>query len=246
MLIDHALNVFNVPLVAYAGANDAQLASSTSIRTQLGREGFTIRRTAQYQFTGQDINAIFLANPGQGHSHATGETARAINEFNAANLKRGRIAPDDVRFITYTTRYNRDYWITVDGLQKQFARASVDAERDTARRASDQDNNVSRLLLADASATRKVSIDGDSLNVEPADSLLLVRGGDHWQSASLTATTGLRKRHNLQGPVNDAFFDAFLCGATGQPDNAVADEQAKRELYRSPGCSPGIFAARPG
>ena len=234
MLIDHALNVFNVPLVAYAGANDAQLASSTSIRTQLGREGFTIRRTAQYQFTGQDINAIFLANPGQGHSHATGETARAINEFNAANLKRGRIAPDHVRFITYTTRYNHDYWITVDGLQKQFARASVDAERDTARASyTIKTSNVSRLLLADASATRKVSIDGDSLNVEPADSLLLVRGGDHWQSASLTATTGLRKRHNLQGPVNDAFFDAFLCVApTGRPDNAVADEQAKRELDR--------------
>jgi len=92
IMIDHALNVFNIPLVAYAGANDAQLASSTSIRTQLGREGFTVRRTSQYQFSGQDIDAIFLANPGQGHSHATGETARIINEFNAANFNRGRAA----------------------------------------------------------------------------------------------------------------------------------------------------------
>ena len=234
IMIDHALNVFNVPLIAYAGANDAQLASSTSIRTQLGREGFTIRRTSQYQFSGQDINAIFLANPGQGHSHATGETARAINEFNAANLSRGRVAPDRLRFVTYTTRYNRNYWITVDGLRTHFARASVDAERDSAKENyTIRTGNVSRLRLTGTSAARKITIDGEPLRVEPADSLLLVRNGDHWQSTDLTAPTGLRKEHNLQGPVNDAFFDAFLCVApTGQPNNALAGEQGKQELNR--------------
>jgi hypothetical protein len=234
IMIDHALNVFNIPLVAYAGANDAQLASSTSIRAQLGREGFTIKRTGQYQFTGQDIDAIFLANPGQGHSHATGETARAINDFNAADLKRGRVDPDRLRFITYTTRYNHDHWITVDGLQRHFARSSVDAERDPGRaNYTIRTSNISRLLLAEASAARKIAIDGDTLSVEPADSLLLVRNGDHWQSADPAAPTGLRKQHNLQGPINDAFFDSFLCVApTGQPYNAVADEQGKRELER--------------
>jgi pimeloyl-ACP methyl ester carboxylesterase len=234
ILIDHALNVFDVPLVAYAGADDAQLASSTSIRTQLGREGFAISRTAQYQFTGRDIDAIFLANPGQGHSHATGETARVINEFNAANLARGRVAPDHIRFVTYTTRYNHDFWVTVDGLQRHFARASVDAQRDPARaNYTIKTANVSRLLLTGTSAARTVSIDGDTLGVETADSLLLVRNGDHWQPAGPTAPTGLRKQHNLQGPVNDAFFDAFLCVApTGQPNNALADAQGKQELDR--------------
>jgi pimeloyl-ACP methyl ester carboxylesterase len=234
ILIDHALNVFNVPLVGYAGANDAQLASSTSIRTQLGREGFTIPRTAQYQFTGHDIDAIFLANPGQGHSHATGETARVINEFNAANFKRGRVVPDHIRFVTYTTRYNRDYWIAVDGLKKQFARASVDAERDPAKATyTIKTNNISRLMLSDTSAARNVSIDGDALSVEPADSLLLVRNGDHWQAAGSDASTGLRKQHNLQGPINDAFFDAFLCVApTGQANNDLAEAQGKQELDR--------------
>jgi len=76
IMIDHALNVFNVPLVAYAGANDAQLLSSTNIRQQLVKEGYTIPQLSTYVGKGTDINALFLANPGQGHSHATGETKR--------------------------------------------------------------------------------------------------------------------------------------------------------------------------
>jgi pimeloyl-ACP methyl ester carboxylesterase len=236
IMIDHALNVFNTPLVGYAGANDAQLASSTSIREQLGREGFTIPRTSQYVFTGKDINAIFLANPGQGHSHATGETARIINEFTAANLKRGRAVPDHIRFITYTTRYNRDFWVTVDGLQQSFSRASVDAERSPGgTNYTIKTSNVSRLFLTDTSAADRITIDDEMLAVGPADTMLLVRDGGHWtwQSDAKTADTGLRKQHNLQGPINDAFFDAFLCVApTGRANNALADQQGRQELGR--------------
>jgi hypothetical protein len=234
ILIDHALNVFNVPLVGYAGANDAQLASSTSIREQLGREGYTIDRTGQYQFTGKDINAIFLANPGQGHSHATGDTAKAIDAFNAANLARGVVVPDHIRFITYTTRYNRSHWVTVDGLQQHFARASVDAERDAAKsNYTVKTSNVSRLVLTDTAAAQKVAIDGDALSVKPATSLLFVRTNGHWQAAKPTADSGLRKQHNLQGPLNDAFFESFLCVApTGRANNPIADVQGKQELDR--------------
>ena len=232
--VDHALNVFNIPLVGYAGANDAQLASSTSIRTQLGREGYTIERTGQYQFAGKDINAIFLANPGQGHSHATGETAKIIDAFTAANFARGIVVPDHIRFITYTTRYNRSHWVTVDGLQQHFDRASVDAERDAAKASyTIKTSNVSRLLLTETAAAQKISIDGDTLSVKPAASLLLVRNGGHWQTAKAGADTGLRKQHNLQGPIYDGFFESFLCVApTGRPNNPVADERGKQELDR--------------
>jgi hypothetical protein len=234
IMIDHALNVFNVPLVGYAGSNDAQLASSTSIRAQLGREGFHIERLSQYGFVGRDIDALFLATPGQGHTHATGVTARNIDAFDAANLRRGRVDPDQVRFITYTTRYNRDNWVTVDGLQRHFARASVDAERDPARvDYRIRTSNVSRLLLTETAAAQKIDIDGEALAVAPAPSLLLVRTGEHWQTADAAGAAGLRKRHNLQGPINDAFFDSFLCVApTGQPNNPLADAAGRQELDR--------------
>lgn len=234
IMIDHALNVANIPLVGYAGANDAQLAASISIREQLGREGYTIERTGQYRFTGKDINALFLANPGQGHSHATGDTAKQIDEFAAANFERGRVVPDHIRFVTYTTRYNRSHWVTVDGLEQHFARASVDAERDAAKASyTIKTSNVSRLLLTDMAAAQKISIDGEAVGIKPAASQLLVRTGGHWQTANPAATAGLRKQHNLQGPVNDAFFESFLCVApTGKPNSDAATALGKQELDR--------------
>jgi hypothetical protein len=64
--------------------------------------------------------------------------------------------------------------------------------------------------------------------------MLLTRtAAGHWRQGDLAATTGLRKQHSLQGPINDAFFDSFLCVTpTGQSFNAIADERAKQELAR--------------
>lgn len=234
ILVDHALNVFNIPLVGYAGENDAQLASSTSIREQLVREGYTIEKTGPFRYTGKDINALFLANPGQGHSHATGDTEKQIDEFAAANFTRGRVVPDHIKFVTYTTRYNHSHWITVDGLQQHFERSTVDAERDAAKSAyTIKTANVSRLIVSDTTAAHTIAIDGDTLNVKPAITLLLVRNGGHWQTANPAANTGLRKQHNLQGPLNDAFFESFLCvNPTGTPNHAIAGERAKQEQDR--------------
>ena len=33
------------------------------------------------------------------------------------------VSPDHVRFVTYTTRYNRSYWVSLDGLEKHYERA---------------------------------------------------------------------------------------------------------------------------
>lgn len=234
ILIPHALNITGVPLVGYAGANDAQLASSKSISAQLVREGYHLDVLTPVHSAGTDTNTLWLANPGQGHSHATGETAQLINAFTAANFQRGRVVPDQLHFVTYTTRYNRDFWITVDGLQQSFDQARVDASRDPARTSYKlTTQNVTRLVLDDATAAKQILIDGDALDVKSAPSILLTRTAGHWQQADPSAATGLRKQHNLQGPVNDAFFDSFLCVTpTGQPFNAVADDRAKQELAR--------------
>ena len=42
----------------------------------------------------------------------------------------------DVQFTTYTLRYNRSFWVTVDGLGKHWERADVDAQRTTPGRPS--------------------------------------------------------------------------------------------------------------
>jgi len=235
IVIDHAINIVDLPLVGYAGEHDAQLASSTSIREQLAAEGYPSDQTGPMQWKAKNNPALYLEIPNQGHSHASGETARLIREFTADAFTRGRVVPDRIRYVTYTTRYNHDFWVTVDGLTQQFYRASVDAMRDAAKaNFTLATTNISRLLLADTAAAREITIDGDILPVTiPKPEMLLIRAGGHWQFGDLAAPTGLRKQHNLQGPVNDAFMDAFLCVTpTGEPLNAIAGQQAAQELAR--------------
>jgi acetyl esterase/lipase len=234
LMIDHAVNTFNLPTVAYAGENDKQLASSTSIREQLVREGFTIEHPSQFQWKGKDINAFFLAIPKAGHAHASGETSRLVNGFVAESIKRGRVTPDHLRFVTYTTRYHRHHWITIDGLTQHFERAEIDAVRDAAKvNFTITTKNIARLIVTDTAKAEKITIDGDALEFEfkPAARLLLVKDGGHWQVADPAAITGLRKRHGLQGPIDDAFMDSFLyVTPTGKAFDGFGEAYAKQAL----------------
>jgi len=235
IVIDHAINIVNLPLVGYAGQNDAQLASSTSIREQLAAEGYPSDQTGPLQWKARNNPALYLEIPNAGHSHATGETGRLVTEFTANAMAHGRVVPDRIRFVTYTTRYNHDFWVTVDGLEQQYYRAYVDATRDAARTSFTlTTTNISRLILDETAAASQITIDGETLAVnKPASQLLLLRAGGHWQLGDPAAPTGLRKQHDLQGPVNDAFMDSFLCVTpTGEPFNAITTRQATQELAR--------------
>jgi pimeloyl-ACP methyl ester carboxylesterase len=247
IVIDHAINIVDLPLVGYAGQNDAQLASSTSIREQFATEGFPSDHPSPLQWKAQKNPALYLAIPNQGHSHATGETARLITEFTAASFARGRVVPDRVRYVTYTLRYNHDYWVTVDGLEHQFYRAYVDATRDPAKaNFTITTTNISRLILDDSAAARQITIDGDTFDnnaiakhfmavQQRPPQTLLVRTAGHWQLSfpGFGSATPLRKTHNLQGPINDAFMDSFLCVTpTGEAFNSIAAQQATQELAR--------------
>src|SRR4029450_6151727 len=72
------------------------------------------------------------------------------------------------------------------------------------------------------------TIDGQTLRAGPGASF--ERNNRTWTLAS-GRSTSLRKVHGLQGPVDDAFMDAFLCvRPTGAAWNAVAQTLAARTL----------------
>jgi hypothetical protein len=232
VMIDHAINVVPLPLVAYAGERDAQLASSRAIRERLAAEGYPSERVGPFALKAQANPALYLVTPKQGHSHATGDTLRQITAFNAAAFARGRAVPDHVRFVTYTTRYNQDFWITVDGLQRPFERATVDAVRDSTHAGYViRTENISALTVTDAGAARTLTVDGVAIDpAPPAARIELAGGPGHWVRLAGPSGAGpLAKVHGLQGPVNDAFMDAFLCvSPTGaSPHPAVAARNAR-------------------
>ncbi|MGH9666601.1 MAG: hypothetical protein ACRD9L_19425, partial [Bryobacteraceae bacterium] len=180
--VDYALNAFDVPFVGYGGEDDPQLQASVNIRRQLVREGFRPG----------DLRVLFLVGPHTKHKFHPDSKAES-DKFIDSVLEKGRQAPDHIRFVTYTMRYNKCFWVEIEGLKKHYERAEVEASRqgDTFRIHA---TNVTRLLVEG-----KPWVAGADGIWTPASS-----AGEGQQHT-------LGKVHGLQGPIDDAFMDAFLC-----------------------------------
>src|SRR5262249_49425317 len=147
--------------------------------------------------------------------------------FIANALETADRVPDRVRFVTYTTRFNTAHWLTIDRLDATYTRADVDAVRqDGGRRHIVTTTNVAALTIDGPEAT--FTIDGQTLRAGARASFEKKNGT--WTLAD-GRSTARRKVHGLQGPVDDAFMDAFVCvRPTGTAWNAAVDESAKKTL----------------
>lgn len=201
--VEYAANAQMVPMVGYGGEVDPQLRASMNIQEKLAVERI------------EPPHMLFLIGPGTAHKWEPASLA-ASNTFVDALLARPRKEPDHIHFVTYTTAYHQCYWISIESVEKQYQRAEVDADRvgDEIRVTT---HNVSRIAIK--GGTHAV-IDGQS--IELANFGLLMKTADGWRRAG---KAGRYKKPGLQGPVDDAFKDAFLVvRPTGKPENKDAAE----------------------
>ncbi|MBI3210726.1 MAG: prolyl oligopeptidase family serine peptidase [Candidatus Solibacter usitatus] len=187
----YARNALMVPTVGYGSIDDPQLQASVNIKEQLLRE----------RIQPESIPALFLVGPKIGHKYAP-ESKKVSEDFIAKALASPR-NPDRVQFLTHTTRYWDAGWVRVDGLEKHYARAEVDGTR-SGNTAEIKTKGVTHLVLRGIDSAR---VDGQ--NVTGSPSLIEKRDGK-WATAKATPGV-LRKRHGLQGPIDDAFMGSFLC-----------------------------------
>jgi hypothetical protein len=223
---DYALNLFQLPTAAYTGEIDGQLPNLANIREELAKSDIMFQPDG-LNWTTKDLPMIMIIGPNTPHRWEP-ESRKRTNAFVTEAATKGRTEPDHIRFVTYTTRYNRCFWVTVDGLDRHYDRAEVDATRSKSGGTIEaRTKNVSALKL-NASGIKTVKLDGQSFaSSGSAESWFHKRGGTWAEGENKT----LRKRHGLQGPIDDAFFDAFLCvRPTGQAANDLAGRFAQETL----------------
>ena len=243
-----ALNIFNLPLAGHDGDTDTQtptvpqpapgtpnrgqLESSLRTRAQLEKEGFASEGDPDFLHS-KGAPGLFMISQATGHG-----TSPLVRQRLDAFLKewgdKGQVSPDHLRFLTYTTRYNRDYWASLDGLDKHYERAEIDAQRsDSGKQYDITTKNLTRLVLRETENAREIKIDGQSLKVKPGAEITLEKTGSTWKPAKNGIEAGLHKTHALQGPIDDAFLDPFLLvRPTGTPWNDAVNLQALRSLAR--------------
>jgi dienelactone hydrolase len=237
-----ARNLFNLPTVAYSGELDSQKQAADMMAEAVKSEGMVLTH-----IIGPKTKHAY-------HPQARDEINRRIDRIAARGRER---VPARVRFVTYTLRYNRSYWVRVDGVEEHWRKASVDASWSAQRGLDVHTDNVTAFTLSIGPGdcplpllpSPRVFVEGRqilgprlsnrrALPVVPAGSdqswtVSLRKGEKGWELAKIDET-GLRKRHGLQGPIDDAFLDRFLMvPPTGKPLHDRTAAWVKAEMQHA-------------
>ncbi len=229
--IDYALNTSDVPVCTYGGEKDAQLLAGKSMTEAAARLGISVR---------------LLIGPGMGHKFDP-KSQREFMAFLHEHSKQGRPRfgqRKQIRFTTRTLKYNQCDWLTIEEMQQPYAPTTVEAVINDDGVAVVTTANVAVLRLA-RGITSRARLDGIDLPLESAADGLLpdvyYEKGLNGQWTVLDYATSKRfpdnslrhKRHDLQGPIDDAFTQPFVCvRGTGTPWSPAADAYATWSLQR--------------
>jgi dienelactone hydrolase len=230
---DYAVNFFNLPLVAYSGEIDNQKQAADIMAKALAAEG---------------IAMTHIIGPNTPHRYHP-DSKIEINRRLDAIAERGRDPyPRKIRFTTYTLAYNRLKWVTVDALEKHWERARIDAEIAGGSDVTVGTVNTAAFSLSmepgacplDNTRRPTVTIDGQKVAAQAPWSDRSWNAHFRKTAGKWAASDGpeggqeLRKRHGLQGPVDDAFLDSFLIvRPTGTPAAPGVAPWAKAEMNRA-------------
>ena len=221
-VMNSSLNAVNTPWVGYGGQDDPQLRASVFVREELQREGYRFTPDG-LNFRTTDLNAIFLVGPHTQHKWHP-DSKKISDAFVLENQTRGIRVPSAIRFVTYTERYNQCFWVTVDQLERDYERAQVDAKEADNFNLDVVTRNVARLTLHGRPSMQSFVIDGQQFPTSASASFEKV--GGKWREAR---SHGVEKSHGLQGPIDDAFMDSFLCV---KPAGAASDAVTQFALRR--------------
>jgi dienelactone hydrolase len=228
--VNYAMNAFNVPVCTYGGENDPQLLASTSMAE--AAEVFNV-----------PIKVII--GPKMGHAFDP-ESQKQFMAFHLEQSAKGRPRfgqRRQIRFSTHTLKYNECDWLAIEEVENVYEPSVVEAKINDTGDVEVTTSNVMALRIVRDVSTNAI-IDGTTLECRQAGDGLLpevyyVKGGSGWEvlsyddSRSFADNRELRKRSDLQGPIDDAFMSSFICvRGTSTPWNETAEDWSKWTLSR--------------
>ena len=120
---DYAVNTFNVPVVAYSGANDGQKQAADAMAAAMLDEGLTLEH---------------VIGPNTGHSYEPGARQQVQDRLDQLAAKGRNPVPREVRFTTWTLRVQQD--VLGHGRRDDRALGACEGQRDDRRRHHSRDD----------------------------------------------------------------------------------------------------------
>lgn len=218
----YAANLAFLPTVAYSGDMDKQKQAADIMEVALNAEGLPL------------LHIIGPMTAHKIHPDSKVEIEKTLSQWERLGPPYQLKSPLPIvdgwetidQFVTYTLRYNRSRFITVQGLEEHWEQARIVVQRqlDTdapSFRITTQNVRAFALDLNRILGGNAFNSLNRGLNLEIDGQRLPVRGGGNplgfqyikteqgWMSGT-PESKGLAKRHGLQGPIDDAFMAAFI------------------------------------
>ena len=238
-----AANLKDLPTVAYSGELDSQKQAADIMEPALRKEGIELRH---------------IIGPGTKHSYhpeAKKEVERRLNALvGSFGGFETRWSGRDRVYTTVTLRYGRWSGICIDELDEHWQQARV-AVRVIDEQLFFDAAGVKQLTIDAMPRAEGVSevfqLIGLLNPVEPGPGkqhfigtlspqsdrswkLTIHKDGDTWKLGPRPDDGKLKKKHGLQGPIDDAFLDSFLfVRPTGNAANELAGNWSASELARA-------------
>lgn len=247
---DWAANLRQCPVVAYSGELDSQKQAADIMEPAMRKEGIELRHVIG-PGTRHAIHPEGKEEVEFRLEDLSWDGGRVLREHELAT------------FTTCTLRYNQSQGILVNGLDEHWSmgRISVVLERgnrnlrsgilrfdatgideftlDLRSGFSNDENRVEVFLSPnlkghDRDELKETSL-GTSIPLSDRSLKFTAHKSDgKWKLGPRPSDGGLRKKHGLQGPIDDAFLDSFIfVRPTGKPWNEMAGKWSDAELTRA-------------
>ncbi|MCI0705254.1 MAG: hypothetical protein L0241_29700, partial [Planctomycetia bacterium] len=216
---DYARNLFNLPTVAYSGEIDKQKQAADVMAREMKKAGLELKH---------------IIGPKTGHAYEKG-AKEEVNKLVDAIVEKGKPEwPAEVKFVTYTVRYNRCAWVEVERLDKHWERGEVHGTyKDGKFDVKTKGVQSIRIKLNPKHKRNTITIDGQTLLENwPGGGnagLSVDKVNGKWSTEE--PRFDLAKWHGDQGPIDDAFMDRFIfVRPTGKPLNEVVGKWVEKEM----------------
>ncbi len=209
---DVAINLSNLPTIAYSGEIDAQKQAADMMEKAMADAG---------------LDLVHIVGPGMGHKYHPDSLLDIEDRLGKiARVGRDRV-PTAVRLASYTLRYPSMHWVEIEKLSQHWERGEIDAEWAWPNAVFVEVSGIQQFRLnfepgdcpLDVMREPIIEINGRGIagpSVRSDRSWEVVchmNEKGEWQASSTVdfeEEKGLRKKHGLQGPIDDAFMDSFV------------------------------------
>ena len=228
---DWAPNLFHCPTVAYSGEKDVQKQAADMMENALEDAGIRLRH---------------VIGPNTAHSYHPDSAAEVERSMDSLAETGRDHYPTAVHLVTYTLKYNQMSWVTAEGISEHWERSAAEVVLEDTSSLEVNTDNVTDLAFdfppgwcpLDVDQPVSVLVDNQEVVLpqplsDRAWHAQLHLADGKWE-AGARPQAGLRKRHNLQGPIDDAFMDRFLfVRPSGKAANDGAGKWSSAELERA-------------